>query len=62
MPLRDKLFYEVSVVERKGEKKSVLVRKYSWGENPVSEAYPVIDSDLGRDNVENDLSAADLEE
>ncbi len=24
--------------------------------------YPVIDTDLGRDNVENDLSAADLQD
>lgn len=26
------------------------------------EIYPVIDNDLARDNVENDLPAADLEE
>ena len=31
-------------------------------EKPVSKAYPVIDSDLARDNVENDIPAADLED
>lgn len=32
-------------------------------EHPIpSEIYPVIDNDLARDNVENDLPAADLEE
>lgn len=31
-------------------------------EKPVSDAYPVIDNDLARDNVENDLTAADLQD
>lgn len=32
-------------------------------EKPIPEAiYPVIDTDLGRDNVENHLSAADLQD
>lgn len=31
-------------------------------EKPVSEVYPVIDNDLARDNVENDIPAADLED
>lgn len=31
-------------------------------EKPIPEVYPVIDSDLARDNIENDLPAADLEE
>ena len=32
-------------------------------ERPIPEdIYPVIDTDLGRDNVENDLPAADLED
>ena len=32
-------------------------------ERPVpSEIYPVIDTDLARDNIENDLPAADLNE
>lgn len=31
-------------------------------EKPVSSAYPVIDNDLARDNVENDIPAADLQD
>ncbi len=31
-------------------------------EKPISKAYPVIDNDLARDNVENDLTAADLQD
>lgn len=31
-------------------------------ERPISEIYPVIDTDLARDNVENDLPSADLED
>ena len=35
----------------------------SRAERPIpSGVYPVIDTDLGRDNVENDLPAADLTE
>lgn len=30
-------------------------------ERPISSAYPVIDNDLARDNIENDLSDADLQ-
>ena len=31
-------------------------------EKPISEVYPVIDNDLARDNVENDITAADLQD
>ncbi len=31
-------------------------------EAPVSKAYPVIDTDLARDNIENDIPAADLQD
>ncbi len=31
-------------------------------DRPISAVYPVIDTDLGRDNVENDLTAADLQD
>ncbi len=31
-------------------------------ETPIPEVYPVIDNDLARDNIENDLPAADLED
>lgn len=33
------------------------------GDKPIPEdAYPVIDTDLARDNLENDIPAADLED
>ena len=31
-------------------------------EKPISDVYPVIDTDLARDNLENDLTAADLQD
>lgn len=31
-------------------------------EKPISDVYPVIDNDLARDNVENDLTAEDLQD
>lgn len=31
-------------------------------EKPISQVYPVIDNDLARDNVENDIPAADLQD
>lgn len=31
-------------------------------EKPISKAYPVIDNDLARDNLENDIPAANLED
>ncbi len=31
-------------------------------EKNISSVYPVIDTDLARDNIENDLSAADLQD
>lgn len=31
-------------------------------EKPISEAYPTIDNDLGRDNIENDITVADLQD
>lgn len=38
-------------------------RKARGTERPVpSGIYPVIDTDLARDNIENDLPAADLED
>ena len=37
-------------------------RKVFHTEKPISKAYPVIDNDLARDNVENDIPAADLED
>ena len=31
-------------------------------EKPISRVYPVIDNDLARDNLENDIPAADRED
>lgn len=31
-------------------------------EKPISKAYPAIDNDLARDNLENDITAADLQD
>lgn len=33
-----------------------------YHEKPISGVYPVIDTDLARDNIENDLTAADLQD
>lgn len=37
-------------------------RKPVKRERPIAKVYPVIDTDLGRDNIENDIPAADLED
>lgn len=31
-------------------------------ETPISKSYPVIDTDLARDNIENDMPAADIQD
>jgi len=31
-------------------------------ETPISKSYPVIDTDLARDNIENNMPAADLQD
>ena len=33
-----------------------------WHEKPISEAYREIDTDLARDNLENDIPFADLQD
>lgn len=33
-----------------------------YHEKPISGVYPAIDTDLARDNLENDIPAADLED
>ncbi len=33
-----------------------------YHDRPISSAYPVIDTDLARDNLENDIPAADLQD
>lgn len=37
-------------------------RPHSLEEKEISNAYPVIDNDLARDNIENDIPAADLQD
>ena len=37
-------------------------KKLRREEKPISRVYPVFDNDLARDNLENDLPAADLED
>lgn len=32
------------------------------GDRPIPDVYPVIDNDLARDNLENDIPAADLQD
>lgn len=32
------------------------------GERPIPDVYPAIDNDLARDNLENDITAADLQD
>jgi len=44
------------------EKKRIELPQPGLQEKPIPSVYPVIDTDLGRDNVENDLPAADLED
>lgn len=48
-----------------GKKNSATTRRFIEGEldAPIpEEIYPVIDTDLARDNLENDLGASDLED
>lgn len=52
---------EVTLMNKKTAK--ILQPTSDQAERPIPpEIYPVIDNDLARDNVENDLPAADLEE
>lgn len=38
------------------------MEEFQNAEKPIAKVYPVIDNDLARDNVENDLPAADLQD
>ena len=42
--------------------KKVSQNRYHIKEEPISSAYSVIDTDLARDNVENDLTSADFQD
>lgn len=37
-------------------------KKDKDAERPISDVYPVIDTDLARDNLENDITSADLQD
>lgn len=41
---------------------SVPPSKFAEKERPISSSYPVIDTDLARDNIENDLTSSDLQD
>ncbi len=45
-----------------GPEQKVYHQKPHPKEKPISAAYSVIDTDLARDNLENDLSAADAQD
>lgn len=55
------LIYEVSILKRHVGQK-IEIESLNQIEKPISSVYPVIDTDLARDNLENDLPAADLED
>ena len=58
------------IVAKSGKKKANPIiagttgaeQKVYHTERPISKAYRVMDNDLARDNVENDIPAADLED
>ena len=54
--------FEVIAMKDAPEKTSPIKEKSRRAEKPVSDIYPVIDNDLARDNIENDIPAADLED
>ena len=53
---------EVNEMDHRYAKPPVPKSKPLKEEIPPSKIYPVIDNDLARDNMENDLPAADLED
>ncbi len=48
--------------EEDGELSDIFFDNPKLRERPISSVYPVIDTDLARDNIENDLSDADLQD
>ena len=47
---------------RSHDKGTALTGSRQKRERPISNAYPVIDNDLARDNIENDSPAANLQD
>ena len=52
--------YEVILMEKVSPKKHYV--RHDKKERPISKAFPLVDNDLGRDNSENDMTAADLQD
>lgn len=46
----------------KGKLDPQTEQKARKAEKPIPSVYPVLDNDLARDNIENDIPAADLED
>lgn len=47
-------------IKLRGESKENMKKPLVDDEKPISKVYPVIDTDLARDNIENDIPEADL--
>ena len=54
--------HEVILMIDKTGKVDLSKEKGRGVDKPIAKAYPVIDNDLARDNLENDMPAADLED
>lgn len=54
--------FEVIFMAEKQKNQSGQNNRHAKKEKPVSRVYPVIDNDLARDNIENDITAADLQD
>ena len=55
-----KMTYEE--IKLRGESRENMRKPLVDDEKPISKSYPVIDTDLARDNIENDIPAADLQD
>lgn len=59
---------DVSPVPRiQGEARPIVAGTFGdnlkvWHERPISDAHGIIDNDLARDNLENDMTLADLQD
>ena len=64
VPLETRILdaHEVILMNGTPENADLPKGKDRTAEKPISKAYPVIDNDLARDNLENDLPAADRED
>ncbi len=51
-----------SAIVEMPKKTQVMSHAKKQSEKPISKVYPEIDNDLARDNLENDMTAADLQD